>query len=133
MHYRWTEARRPQRGTKGAKAFIFCAFCPSWWLPSSFFHPAARSVSQLAGLIQLREAATSVNKKHFPSLVHHNAGVGVRNRRGRSAEETKTCHPTNGFHAHCILECLRELSEKCKINYDLASARERLAHCEGVS
>ena len=75
MHYRWTKARWPQKGTKGAKAFIFCAFCASLWLPSSVCHPAARSVSELSRLIQLREAATAVNKKHFPSLIHHNAGA----------------------------------------------------------
>ena len=46
--------------------FVATLFC---------FHPAARSVSQLSRVIWPREAATAVNKKHFPSLIHHNAGA----------------------------------------------------------
>jgi hypothetical protein len=56
-------------------------------------------ISQLAGLIQLRKAATAVNKKYFLSLIYHDAGAGMRNRRGRSAQKTKPGQPINGFHA----------------------------------
>ncbi len=116
MHYRWTEGRWPQKGTKVAKAIISCAFFASLWLRSSVFHPAARSVSQLSRLIQLREAATTVNEKDFPSLIHPVAGTGMRNRRGRSAQETKLLQPIGGFHTRNVRGRTRELSAKCKIN-----------------
>ncbi len=36
---------------------------------------ALMHVSQFAGLIQLRESAAALNKKYFPSFIHHNAGA----------------------------------------------------------
>src|SRR5881394_335854 len=55
-------------------------------------------ISQLAGLIQLREAATAVNKKDFPSLIQHNAGAWMRrNRRGRSEQETNPANQWTVF------------------------------------
>ena len=76
---------------------------------------ALTDASQLAGLIQLRETATAVNKKHFPLFIHHNAEAWMRSRRDRSAQETNPSRPINGFHAHSIRGKLRELSDKCKI------------------
>ena len=77
-------------------------------------------VSQVAGLIQLREAATAVNKEHLLLFIHHNAGAGMRNRRGHSAQETNARQPINGFHARGIRGKTRELSDKCKINLTTA-------------
>src|SRR5258708_2979783 len=46
---------------------------------------ALTDVSLLAGLIQLREVTAAVNEKHLPTPSHHNAGTGMRHRRGRGA------------------------------------------------
>ena len=55
--------------------------------------------SQFADLIQLHEAATAVNEKDFPSLIHHNVGNRMRNRRGRVAQEAK---PSSNGRFSCL-------------------------------
>ena len=63
---------------------------------------ALMDVRQFAGLIQLREPAAAVNKKHFFLLIHHNAGAWMRNRGDRSAQETNPRQPTNSLHTRSI-------------------------------
>ena len=63
---------------------------------------ALTDVSQLACLIQLRETATAVNEKHFPSLIQYDAGAGMRDSRGRGAQKAERYQPMNGLHARSI-------------------------------
>ena len=73
-------------------------------------------ITQLAGLIQLREAATAVNKKYFSTLVDHDAGAGMRIRRRHSAKETDCRQRTGGFH---VRQITRKDAVNCQKNLKL--------------
>jgi hypothetical protein len=75
-------------------------------------------VSQLACLIQLGEAATAVNKKDFPALIDHDAGAGMRIRRGHSAEETDCRQIMSGFH---VRQHTQKDALSCQINVKFRS------------